>query len=52
LHKSHYLSPSLQKVEAEMAEDVTADTTRVSAPGRDLAARALLAGAGPSPSSA
>jgi hypothetical protein len=43
LHKSHYLSSTLQ--ETEMPEDVSVDPTPVSAAGRDLAARALLAAA-------
>jgi hypothetical protein len=45
LHKWHYLSPSLQDPETDMADDVTVDPPTVSAPGRDLAARALVAGA-------
>jgi hypothetical protein len=46
LHKWHYLNPSPTDPEMDMADDVTADPTPVSGPGRDLAARALLVGAG------
>jgi hypothetical protein len=45
LHRSHYLNPSLQESETDMIDHVTSDPTPVSAPGRDLAARALLAAA-------
>lgn len=43
LQRGHYLNPSLNDQETDMPEDVTPETP-VSAPGRDLAARALLAG--------
>jgi hypothetical protein len=45
LHKSHYLSLSLQDQETDMADEVTADRMPVSGAGRDLPARALVAGA-------
>jgi len=41
-HRSHYLNPSLQDLETDMIDDGMSSLP-VSTPGRDLAARALLA---------
>src|SRR5262245_43438387 len=45
LHKWHYLSPDLIDRRLDMPANVTAVAPEPSATGRDLAARALLAGA-------
>jgi hypothetical protein len=45
LDRWHYLSPSLYLTETDMADDVIPDMTPLSYRARDLAARALLAGA-------